>query len=285
MIVHQIIFLMIISIIGVYSTLQIQITQSSTIEKMNQISQYLISNSNESSRILMTNEDFNANYWGTATWFGTQFYIKGYLIRDDSCTVVSKVKCQKNRDLDYIISPRILPYHLITTSKSGYKLYNFEKPENHTTIELPYTIDIGLNDEEKIENFHSAENNQIRWTKNYSKILIEYPKNCGEFNLSVKIGGGRPANNPANVIFLINDHSLGNITYTGNQKIISYIIPEGYLNDYSNVLEIDTNTWNPSDYGSKDIRDLGIWVDWVFVQSNDPEKSKMYCDKQSLPNL
>jgi hypothetical protein len=280
-----IIFLMIISIIGVYSTLQIQITQSSTIEKMNQISQYLISNSNESSRILMTNEDFNANYWGTATWFGTQFYIKGYLIRDDSCTVVSKVKCQKNRDLDYIISPRILPYHLITTSKSGYKLYNFEKPENHTTIELPYTIDIGLNDEEKIENFHSAENNQIRWTKNYSKILIEYPKNCGEFNLSVKIGGGRPANNPANVIFLINDHSLGNITYTGNQKIISYIIPVGYLNDYNNKLEIVTNTWNPGDYGLKDIRDLGIWVDWVFVQSNDPEKSKMYCDKQSQQNL
>lgn len=280
-----IIFLMLIAIIGIYPTFQIQITQSSTIDKMNQISHYLITHSNESSRILMTNEDFNANYWGTAIWFGTQFYIKGYLIRNDACTVLSTVKCQQNRDLDYIISPRILPYHLITTSTSGYKLYNFENPENYTTIELPYTIDIGLNDEEKIENFHSAENNQIRWTKNYSKILIEYPKNCGEFNLSVKIGGGRPANNPANVIFLINDHSLGNITYTGNQKIISYIIPVGYLNDYNNKLEIVTNTWNPGDYGLKDTRNLGIWVDWVFVQSNDPEKSKMYCDKQSQPNL
>jgi len=278
-----ILFLMIISIIGIYSTLQSQLTQSNYIVGINQISQYLITNSNESSSILMTNEDYN-QVLGPNIWFGTQFYIKGYLIRNDACTVLSKVKCQQNQDLDYIISPRILPYHFINASESGYKLYTLEKPENHS-IELPYTIDIGLNDEEKIENFHSAENNQFRWTKNYSKILIKYPQSCGELNISVKIGGDRPANNPANVIFLINDHSLGNITYTGNQKIISYAIPDGYLNDYYNILEIDTNTWNPSDYGSKDIRDLGIQVDWVFVQSNDLEKSKKYCEKQSQPNL
>jgi hypothetical protein len=272
-----IVFLMIISIIGIYSTLQIQLSYSSTIEKTNQISQYLVKNSNESSRILMMNEDF-MDVSGTNMWWGTQFYITGYLIKGDLCTISSKINCQQTRDFDYIISSRILPYHLINASESGYKLYTLEKPENHT-IELPYTINIGLNDEEKIENFHSAENNQFRWTKNYSKILIEYPQSCGELNVSLKIGGNRPATNPANVIFLINDHSLGNITYTGNQKIISYTIQDSYLNDYYNILEIDTNTWNPSDYGSKDIRDLGIQVDWVFVQINDLEKSIKYCEK------
>ena len=274
-----IIFLIIISVIGIHITIQSQLTQSNYILNINQIGQYLINNSNESSRILMTNEDYN-QVLGPNIWFGTQFYVKAYLIRDDTCTVLSKVKCQQNQDLDYIISPRILPHHIITASKSGYKLYTFEKPENRS-IELPYKIDIGLNDEEKIENFYFAENNQFRWTKNYSKILIEYPISCGEMNISVKIGGHRPADIPANVIFLINDHSLGNITHAGNQKIISYTIPDDYLNNYYNILEIDTNTWNPSDYGSKDIRDLGIQVDWVFVQSNDPEKSEKHCDTQS----
>jgi len=136
-----ILFLMIISIIGIHSTLQIQLTHSSNIEKINQISQYLITNSNESSRILMAKEDYS-HAGGTAIWFGTQFYIKGYLIRNDTCTISSKVNCQQNQDFDYIISPRILPYRIITSSKSGYKLYILEKPEN-STIKLPYIIDTG----------------------------------------------------------------------------------------------------------------------------------------------
>lgn len=132
-----IIFLMIITIIAIHSTLQIQLKISSDTEKINQIGQYLITNSNESSRILMTNEDYSYA-GGPQIWFGTQFYIKGYLIRNDTCSTSSNYNCQQNRDLDYIISPKILPYQLITVSNMGFKLYNFKKPENQT-IELPYT--------------------------------------------------------------------------------------------------------------------------------------------------
>jgi hypothetical protein len=206
---------------------------------------------------------------GTQIWFGTQFYIKGYLTMNNPCATPLNVNCHQDRDFDYIISPRFLPYQSIIASNSGYILYSYEKPGNRT-IELPYTIDIGFNDEEIIKNFHSAESNQIRWTKNNSKILLEYPKSCGEMKVSVKIGGGRPSDNPANVMFSINDYPLGNITYTGNPKIISYSIPVRYLADYYNILDISTNTWNPRDFGSKDNRDLGIQVDWVSIQSKDP---------------
>ena len=120
-----IIFLMIITIIGIYSTLQIQLKISSDTEKINQIGQYLITNSNESSRILMTNEDY---YYtgGPQIWFGTQFYIKGYLLRTDNCSTLLNNNCQQNRDLDYIISHKILPYDLITSSNMGYNLYSLK---------------------------------------------------------------------------------------------------------------------------------------------------------------
>ena len=132
-----IIFLMIISITGFYSTLQFQSTTSSNTEKIMQIGQYLITNSNESSRILMTKEDYNFR-GGYQIWFGTQFYIKGYLIRKDTCStlsnnsILSNDNCQQNRDLDYIISHKNLPYPLITTSDMGFKLYKFKRPENQT---------------------------------------------------------------------------------------------------------------------------------------------------------
>ena len=132
-----IIFLMIISITGFYSTLQFQSTTSSNTEKIMQIGQYLITNSNESSRILMTKEDYNFR-GGYQIWFGTQFYIKGYLIRKDTCStlsnnsILSNDNCQQNRDLDYIISHKNLPYPLITTSDMGFKLYKFKRPENKT---------------------------------------------------------------------------------------------------------------------------------------------------------
>jgi 4-amino-4-deoxy-L-arabinose transferase-like glycosyltransferase len=274
------IFLMSISIIVIYPTLQIQITDSSSTNEINQIGGYLINNSNESSKILMTNDDYN-DYWGTITFWVTQFYTKGLLVKNDICSITTTENCQQIQDSDYIISSRILPYHSIIASKSGYKLYIFEKTENRI-INLPYTIDIGVNDDEKIENFYAADTNQTRWTKNYSKILIEYPKSFGELNVSINFGGIRPRDNPANITFLINDYVLGNFTYNGNQETtISLDIPVRYLNNYYNILEIDTNTWNPSDYESKDNRDLGILVDWISVKSNVFEKNENSCEKQS----
>jgi len=273
-----IIFLISISVIGIYFTLQIQYSESSKSAELTEISTYLIKNSNESSRILMTNDDYN-KYWGTRIFWATQFYIKGHLIKNDICKNMSMDNCQPIQDSDYIISSKILPYHSIITTKSGYHLYTLQNSEDHT-IELPYIIDIGINDEEKIENFYPPDNNQMRWTKNNSKISIEYPKQFGELNLSVNFGGIRPADNPAIVTFLLNDHPLGNVTYTGNrQTTISYNIPDRYLNNYYNVLEIDTNTWNPGDYNSEHNGYLGILVDWVSVQSNDLENSNNSCQK------
>jgi len=130
-----IIFLMFIIVIGLHSTIKIQLAESSNTEKINQFGHFLIDHSNESSRILMTREDFS-HPLGMKIWFATQFYSNGYLIINDTCAPISNVNCQMDRDNDYLISSKMLPYHLIIRSKSGYRLYDLKKPENQT-IELP----------------------------------------------------------------------------------------------------------------------------------------------------
>lgn len=138
-------------------------------------------------------------------------------------------------------------------------------------IDLPYIIDIGLNDEHLIENFYSTENNKIRWTKNSSKVLIKYPSELGALNLTINVGGGRPKDNSANIELYINDKKIGNKTKPSGYFTYSYIVPKKYLNEYYQILEIKTNTWKPSDYGSKDKRDLGVQLDWINIDVADIE--------------
>jgi len=259
------ILLTLFTIFGLNYTITAQHWYSSNTEENNYpIVEYLVNHSNESTRILMSAEDYSSTY-GIIPWYSTQFFIKGYLVQNSS--ELSLKNNQDSQRIDYTISQRILPFNVLAASKLGYKLYSPE-PRRQIPIILPYAINVGSDAEEKIENFYSSENNRYRWTKNESKILIDYPKIFGDMILTVNINGIRPGDNPAHVVFKCNDQELKNVTFTGNSETVSLIVPENYLNENFQILEIDTNTWRPGDYGYSDSRDLGIQIDNIFVQNS-----------------
>jgi hypothetical protein len=246
-------------------TIQVQNLRSSFSAENFPIVEYLVNHSNESSRILMSNDDYNYYYsYGSTTWYSTQFFIPGYLIRNTTEHEPSGTGELKNQQTEYTISQKILPNNILAVSKTGFKLYG-SADRKKSAIILPYTINVRSDSGGRIENFYPSDT----WTKNYSKILVEYPKNFGEINLTVYITGDRPRDNPAHVVFKINDQELRNITYTGNRKTVSVIVPDKYLNDYFQIFEINTNTWRMSDYGSSsDSRDLGIRIEKITIQNN-----------------
>jgi len=257
--------LVVFSILSMNYTIQVQIERSSFSAENFPIVEYLVNHSNESSRILMSNDDYNYyTSYGSTTWYSTQFFIPGYLIRNTTEHVSSGTGDLKNQQIDYTISQKILPNNILAVSKTGFKLYG-SADRKKSAIILPYTINVRSDSGGRIENFYPTDT----WTKNYSKILVEYPKNFGEINLTVYITGDRPRDNPAHVVFKINDQELRNITYTGNRKTVSVIVPDKYLNDYFQIFEINTNTWRMSDYGpSSDSRDLGVRIEKITIQNN-----------------
>jgi hypothetical protein len=124
-----------------------------------------------------------------------------------------------------------------------------------------------------IDGFYQPEG-KFRWTRGSSQVKIEHPKKDGSFILHVNTGGMRPENNPANVTFFMNGHYIGAMENTGGTEIYSVLIPEYYLESNYQILEIRTNTWKPSDYGSADSRNLGITVE--SIRSDDISFDEMF---------
>lgn len=270
-----IISMLLLSIIIMYPIYRDELVVSVNTEKLNQIGRYLQQHSGYNTKILMDGENFN-EYWGRNMWYLSEFWSQGVMVRTSSPSDPSGVYSTIANESDYIITKKLLPYFVVNQSALGYRLYSIhENKQSQFFTNCSYIIDIGLSDEYYIDNFYPAEKNQFRWTKNNSKILIGYPKKCGDLNLSIKIGGIRPLDDPANVHFSINNYPIGNITYLGDDRVVSILINNSNLNDQYHILGIVTNTWNPVDYGSIDNRDLGVQVDWLLVQSSEAKKTKI----------
>jgi hypothetical protein len=241
-------------------------------EQINQIGRYLQDHSSPETQILMDSDGINEEVKFSEQKFFrsfTQFWTPGKIIHkstaEDSSGVFTKEFVDK---ADYIISQKVLPYPCVIASNNGYKLYT-----PHATglleqsLSLPFVIDMG-NDTSSciIDGFYHSEG-AFRWTSEFSEVKIEYPQETGSFILRVKTGGERPENNPANVTFIINGHFIGSMEKTSGTEIYSVVIPGYYLKNIYQILEIRTNTWKPSDYGSADSRNLGITVDWIRLDN------------------
>lgn len=226
-------------------------------ERNEGITSYLAENLNEDSTIFMSFEDYNSDY-GIHAWWASQFFSKTNLIQNTDDAL--------KQGPDFIISNKLLTKKVYAVSKTGFKLYGSTEREK-TTIHLPYTIYVGYS-RDRLENFNLMGGDEFLWTKNSSKILIDYPKNLGSMDLIIKIDGSRPSENPAQVIFGCNGVELKKLTATGWEEQVHIVVPQENLNEYFQLLEIRTTTWRPSDYGSSDFRQLGIRVKDVSVQKN-----------------
>ena len=260
-----VLFICFTSSIAIVPTYQHELNTCLNIENRNQIGRWLQENDNYNSTTLMDIEDFK-NPWGPQMWFLTKFWMNGNLIRARDITNISK-------NVDYIISSKLLPYQPIISNQK-YTLYDphlSPKPnvdEVYTKLKNDsYVIDIGNNDTQYINNFWNSENNKIRWTKNISKIKITYPKDAGNMRLIIATGGHRPPDSPANVKLYINDNYVANFSKESGVTEFIFNISQHFLNTEYQILTIETNTWNPSDYGSKDGRDLGIQIDRIKVEN------------------
>ena len=256
-------FVVLASLIAIVPTYQHELMTSSNTENENQIGRWLQENDDYYSTTLMDREDFN-NYWGPQMWFLTKFWMNGNLVRAWDLTNISD-------DVDYVISSKLLPYEPIISSQK-YTLYDPYLSPNvddvYTKLKNDsYIIDIGNNDASYVNNFWNSENDKIRWTKNISKIKILYPKDAGKYRLIIAAGGHRPPDSPAKVNLYINDKYVANFNKESGGAEFMLNISQDYLNSEYQILTIETNTWNPSDYGSKDRRDLGIQVDWIKIEN------------------
>jgi hypothetical protein len=256
------ILLVIFSIFGMNYSIQAQYFYSSVKGGNSPVVDYLVKHSTESTRILMSAEDYN-NDFGIMTWYSTQFFIKGYLVQNPNVSIKGD---PKNLQTDFTISQKILPHNILAVSDKGFKLYGTEDRKRNS-ITVPYTINAGSAGE-IFENFYPSNSNQPLWTKNHSRILVEYPKNFGDMVITVKLNGLRPMDNPAHVVFKWNDKEFQNSIITGRSEIFTMIVEEKYLEDEFQIFEIDTNTWRPSNYGSADSRDLGIQIEEIVIQNN-----------------
>jgi len=256
-------FIILASLIAIVPAYQQELKVSLNTENENQIGRWLQENDNYNSTTLMDREDFN-NYWGPQMWFLTKFWMNGNLIRAWDVTNISE-------NVDYVISSKLLPYEPIISSQK-YTLYDTHFSPNVDEVYTKlknnsYRIDIGNNDASYVNNFWNSEHDKIRWTKNISKIEILYPKDAGKIRLIIAAGGHRPPDSPASVKLYLNDKYITNFSKESGYAEFMVNISQDYLNSEYQILTIETNTWNPSDYGSKDGRDLGIQVDWIKIEN------------------
>lgn len=261
------VFVIVLLLLTAIPTYQQELIVSVNLENNNQIGRYLQDHDGAESITLMDSEDFDRS---PQMWFLTKFWMNGDLVCHSTKEDPSGVYTKYTKDVDYIISSKLLPYQLITCSKGGYKLYKPAVSEEQF-IKVPYTIDIGLNDEFIIENFHEEENQKMRWTKNTSNVLVEYPEDSGHMKLTIKTGGHRPPDNPAYIELYTNGIKIGEVIKPSGSFIYSFNVPQYCLNEYYQIVEIKTNTWRPSDYGSPDKRDLGIQIDWIKIDKAEPK--------------
>jgi hypothetical protein len=210
-------------------------------------------------------------------WYSrlTQFWTRGKIIHGSTAEDPSGVYTKEFVDnADYIISEKFLPYPCVIGSNMDYKLYAPHATSSFAKyVSLPYVIELGNVSSCILDGFYHSEGT-FRWTSEISKVKIEYPQENGSFKLHIKTGGGRPENNPANVTFFMNGHFIGAMEKTSGTKMYSALIPDYYLENNHQILEIRTNTWKPRDYGSIDTRNLGITVEWIRL--DDLSFDEMY---------
>lgn len=255
---HLFLFMIFISLLASIWTVQVIQNYSSYHDRWSPIGKYINEHSEGDTLVLMDRLEAWPNMW-----FCTIFWMNGH---PTHYTIDNDITHMKHDNVKYIISSKLLPDQPIMCSM-GYKLYDIDKTRKEQVREIPFVIDIGLNDDCVIGDFHGAENQRIRWTKDSSKILIPYHPDSGPMKLDIKTSGHRPGDNPAKVKWYINENKIGEDIKLSGDYIYSFVVQNNWLNEDYQILTIVSNTWKPSDYGSSDTRDLGVQVDWVKVDS------------------
>ena len=262
-------YLIILSLLLCIPTYEKQLEHMRNTESVNQIGRYLEDHSSDDTLILMDQEDVG-KYLGYHMWFLTRYWINGEFVQGHIYDGPSGLRTKElMNDADYMISKKLLRYECVQATDNGYKLYDLKASlQLHSNVTLPYTIDIGKDDQHLVEDFYGPELGKKRWTTNSSKIKIEYAQDQGPFILHVMMEAPRPEKDPANVTFYMNGNKIGSAEKIVGVRYYSVVVPQNYLEARYQILEIRTNTWKPIDHGiADDTRVLGVQIDWIKIDS------------------
>jgi hypothetical protein len=173
------------------------------------------------------------------------------------------------KNVDYVLSNDMaLPYKNVDFIGVFclYDIDNITMREN-----FPYVINANSNDINNVlllKNFQRLGRASERWTMDSSSVTIGYPGKFGDMNITIEAGGYRPADDPARVNFTMNGHLLGTVlqeSHNGTYVTYHYTVNSSMLNDYTQTLQINTNTYDPINYGVADNRDLGITIGNITI--------------------
>lgn len=243
---YILIFLILLSIIMNIQIYNFSLEQSNLSFRLSAIPLELKKYDTEKTITLLDLDDFPVNFiQGVCNiCYLTNFWTKGTILFTNEISTHS----------DYVISNKLLPYNTLLATSDA-KLYDMKKPLNLTDSKFKETkkINIGT-DWNLIEGIYPD-----GWTKNESKIRIDYSNSNGDMIIKIRSDGYRYK--PNLVKIYLNDYFVGTITQSKGQ--FEYIIPKDKLNNNLQILKIITNPWVPLDYGLPDGRELGIHLEWI----------------------
>lgn len=164
------------------------------------------------------------------------------------------------------IPDNIMIYH------APLSLYKFGKLNDKKEIEIPFELNIGVNDECYIEGFYGPDmaRASYRWSTGHSNITLPISTDESE-DLKIILGftGYRPDDNPAEIEIKINGYSIGNLTKKDGDINSTLLIDKEYLKPESLRIDILSDTWIPRKYGLSDDRRLGVALYFIRIEKAD----------------
>lgn len=261
----SLLFLLSVSILASYSTLYKQFDYINKVSVYTPLSNWFIEykQNNKIEKIYYDVDNFDiTSYYTLDYWTGNTKMERISGLGDN----YKKMNFSPN---SFVVSSKFLPFSIVYAANNK-KIY-----DPNTPLFFNYNqnfIDIGKDDELYTFGMNIAENEAVRWTKGSSQVILAYGNNS-DLILGIKAGGKRPDENPAKSTLYLNNKKIGEFTKSSGWIEKNFFINRELLQPNYQLLEINTNTWSPSQYGSTDNRIFGILLDWIqlkqFVSNDD----------------
>jgi hypothetical protein len=169
---------------------------------------------------------------------------------------------------DWNVYPRVVQF-----KEFDFGIYEFLPGEAEAT---GFDLDVGMADDLYVRRFNAKERRPsgltFRWTRDTSFVSLTGARaDCRRLAMAMA-SGSRPAAAPsASVALFLNDLPLGGVSVREGLETYRFEIPSDLMAtiaaaDVAAQLRVVSTTWNPSDFGGGDNRDLGVMVDRVTLE-------------------
>ena len=200
----------------------------------------LVDNGFDADSIVFDSDSLKEEWWGIPLWYLTNYWTSSKVVLGNTSSI----------SRGYFITSRLLSNTAIYADPEGVKVYDMNTPlqfKPHNGSEQRVFL-VG-EDWSIVEGVY-----RDGWTDGKSKIRLDYSAREGSLGLLIAHYTYTPYS-PRYASILLNGNFIGN--YSTEQEIV-FMVDRSLLDDKFQVLEIITPTWNPSEHGMTDGRELGL---------------------------